>query len=889
MAMKQRRLEKVNRIITRKMLRDEFDDKKTDYKPRLRPKQEQKERERLLKSEMRKSIPSLSYLLRGMKQRDLLPAIFFIFSRKGCEEAATAVCRDMKKKIVRISEESTDGTKRRKGRGRGPKKGKRNIGYDKDGRSFRLNSKVISEDSLSAIFDNSDLAIDRQELNPFETDNIPSIAEHGLLSVTEIEQVIFRVKTFNTDNEEIKFDDETVENFLFGVGSHHAGQLPAHKAFVEALFRSQLMKVVFATETLAAGINMPARSTVICSMAKRGGDASMHLLETSNLLQMAGRAGRRGMDTDGACLIVATTFEGPEEAIQILTDEIKPISSQFSPSYSLAVNLVKRGGGKLFVAKNLLQKSFAMWNRNQVQKAIDSGKESDKTNLDELATGAARDGFLNILEQTILNQENLDGKKKALYERVLTVLQDKPIMKKASKEYESLSQMYNLEMQTLRLLQKELNELTFTDTGDDSSQVLRGLFGEDKDTTEKEIETQRGRVDKWRERLSGNPLTAIAVVGNELLRDSSPRGLKLRHTLTVSRKSTSIDSELLTPDELVLFVKDSFKIERKRRKKIYKGSDGSGASLLNALAAEASTTADSWEDLGALINVLKTYGCIEARNETVGNLDMDNQVYDVTVAGENVGMLGFENSLWCIVALGGAWDVVGTSSVTNKLRAEKDNFEDFDSKEFSNEMDLAQTEASDLISHLRNLEPCEMAGYVSCLVADSPRGGGAPGINSFLSLSTQQQRVIQSSLNALERLAQVQNKFRLNGENNEVNLELRPCKVVTEWAAGCSWSEALEISGSAPGDLVRTLHRALDALRQFGNLPVNPARAVGRDSGVKQEASPGIHPDIRRLCKDAASAMDRYPVKDPLPFEEEEEVLEKGNEETDTERPDNKQ
>jgi hypothetical protein len=69
---------------------------------------------------------------------------------------------------------------------------------------------------------------------------------------------------------------------------------------------------------------------------------------------------------------------------------------------------------------------------------------------------------------------------------------------------------------------------------------------------------------------------------------------------------------------------------------------------------------------------------------------------------------------------------------------------------------------------------------------------------------------------------------------------------------------------------------------------VNPARAVGRDSGVKQEASPGIHPDIRRLCKDAASAMDRYPVKDPLPFEEEE-VLEKGNEETDTERPDNKQ
>ena len=92
------------------------------------------------------------------------------------------------------------------------------------------------------------------------------------------------MKAFNTENEEIKFDDETIENFLFGVSSHHTGQLPTHKTFVKALFRSQLMKVVFTTEKLAAGINIPARSTVICSMAKRGGDASMYLLETSYLL-----------------------------------------------------------------------------------------------------------------------------------------------------------------------------------------------------------------------------------------------------------------------------------------------------------------------------------------------------------------------------------------------------------------------------------------------------------------------------------------------------------------------------------------------------------------------------------------------------------------------------
>ena len=92
------------------------------------------------------------------------------------------------------------------------------------------------------------------------------------------------------------------------------------------------MKAVFATETLAAGINMPARTTVICAMAKRGDGSSMNLLETSNLLQMAGRAGRRGFDTEGTCVIVATPFESHDDASKILTDPITPIRSQFSPS-----------------------------------------------------------------------------------------------------------------------------------------------------------------------------------------------------------------------------------------------------------------------------------------------------------------------------------------------------------------------------------------------------------------------------------------------------------------------------------------------------------------------------------------------------------------------------
>ena len=93
----------------------------------------------------------------------------------------------------------------------------------------------------------------------------------------------------------------------------------------------------------------------------------MNLLETSNLLQMAGRAGRRGMDTTGTCVVVATPFEGEDIAATILTDPIKPISSQFRPSYTLAVNLIARGKGRLDVAKQLVSRSFANWGRQQME------------------------------------------------------------------------------------------------------------------------------------------------------------------------------------------------------------------------------------------------------------------------------------------------------------------------------------------------------------------------------------------------------------------------------------------------------------------------------------------------------------------------------------------
>ena len=183
----------------------------------------------------------------------------------------------------------------------------------------------------------------------------------------------------------------------------------------------------------------------------------------------------------------------------------------------------------------------------------------------------------------------------------------------------------------------------------------------------------------------------------------------------------------------------------------------------------------------------------------------------------------------------------------------------------------AQKEAELLVSHLRFLSPGELAGYVSCLVSEGSRGG----LNMFemiQRMTPRQQKVIQVSLGCMERLVEVQRQFAVDERTCPCQLDISNCEVVTAWASGASWTEVVELSGAAPGDLARTLSRALDAVRQFGNLKYTPVRKSdiiggGDETQAHHPFSRGLHPDVRRLCREAANAMNRYPVKDQLPFE----------------------
>ncbi len=151
---------------------------------------------------------------------------------------------------------------------------------------------------------------------------------------------------------------EWLEGLQRGLAAHHAGMLPAFKEVVEQLFVRGLVKAVFATETLALGINMPARTVVLERLVKFNGETHAQITP-GEYTQLTGRAGRRGIDIEGHAVVVWRPGLDAEQVAGLASTRTYPLRSSFRPTYNMAVNLVAQVGRS--AAREILETSFAQF------------------------------------------------------------------------------------------------------------------------------------------------------------------------------------------------------------------------------------------------------------------------------------------------------------------------------------------------------------------------------------------------------------------------------------------------------------------------------------------------------------------------------------------------
>jgi ATP-dependent RNA helicase HelY len=177
--------------------------------------------------------------------------------------------------------------------------------------------------------------------------------------VAEIRRIVdTRTKDLNDADLRVLGYWEWREALERGFASHHAGLLPAFKETVEELFVRGLVKVVFATETLALGINMPARTVVLERLVKYNGEAHVELT-AGEYTQLTGRAGRRGIDVEGHAVVIWQPGVDPRQVGGLASTRTYPLRSSFRPAYNMAVNLVDRLGAQQ--AREMLEQSFAQF------------------------------------------------------------------------------------------------------------------------------------------------------------------------------------------------------------------------------------------------------------------------------------------------------------------------------------------------------------------------------------------------------------------------------------------------------------------------------------------------------------------------------------------------
>ena len=233
--------------------------------------------------------------------------------------------------------------------------------------------------------------------------------------------------TLKSEDLELLGHQEWLAGLERGIAAHHAGLLPIFKSSIEELFQRGLLKAIFATETLALGINMPARTVLLEKLTKWNGEAHVPITP-GEYTQLTGRAGRRGIDIEGNAVVIWSPTVDSATAAGLAGTRTYPLRSSFSPTYNMSINLLERYGRDR--ARNSLKSSFAQFQADRAvvgldkqirrnQEAIKEYKTNELCHLGDFSEYAKLRREIKQIEVLISKRNRINNRQRAHLESEL--------------------------------------------------------------------------------------------------------------------------------------------------------------------------------------------------------------------------------------------------------------------------------------------------------------------------------------------------------------------------------------------------------------------------------------------------------------------------------------
>ena len=744
-----------------------LDSKQVKLNPKLKgliP--QQKGKKRRLKA---KDCPRINQIIQHLKNRDMLPAIYIIFSRLGCDRAV----QQLDYLVLVTSSEAQQ------------------IEYFL--LQFFLGNNPDLQQALVEYLVETDPKL--QTLIKDYLANNPGAEIKLSAYFTDNPNQRYLLWQFLTQQSQV-VKIEQVEPLLRGIASHHAGLLPAWKELVERLFELGLVKVVFATATLAAGINMPARTTVISALSKRTSEGHS-MLTPSEFLQIAGRAGRRGKDPVGYVVTVQTPFEGAKEAAFLATCGAEDLRSRFTPSYGMVLNLLQKHS--LSEAKELLEKSFAEYLAQKKLAPEQQAITDITTNLTKLDIDLASIPLSDLNsyqklrerikeEKRLLNilQQQAEATQKKIIKPLISLLSPGKIVGLKGKHIQVNSPLAAVVVSKIPgsgkaddLVCLGADNYWYIAANGDITEINEGSIPQELLTQIPLPNLDNCRLGKWLKGEETTNIIAAKITDYVVPTPVAPE---------VQQQQQKIEALLQNLDIHPLEKWDNPGLIVKKHQKRLSLTEKLHRAQIK-YRKHKSNQSYYWDDFLNLIKVLQEFNALDG--------------YTPTELGKAAATIRGDNELW-----------------------------------------LALTMMS---GELEYLEPHHLAAAICALITESPRADlwceYAPPIEVLEALGIQKRESDETTHTSVlreirPRLFQTQHRY---GVNCPIWREYELIGLCEQWALGIDWNELCENTNLAEGDIVRMLRRTIDVLWQIPQIP--------NISGV-----------LLSNARDAISSMKRFPI-----------------------------